>query len=89
VAGQIADLWSLGLPMTELQREYDATAALTLEAVLAAARKYVRPEAAGLLLVGDRARIEAGLREAGLGPLVLLDVEGRPASGATASGPAR
>jgi zinc protease len=85
VAAQIGDLWALGLPMTELQREYDATAALTLEAVLAAARKYVRPEAAGLLLVGDRARIEAGLRDAGLGPVVLLDVEGRPAAGATAA----
>jgi len=32
-----------------------------------------------LLLVGDLAKIEAGLRELNLGEYVILDVEGKPA----------
>ena len=51
--------------------------------MLQTAGKYVRPQAAGLLLVGDRAKIEAGLREPQLGQVVLLDVEGRPAAPAS------
>ena len=59
ITGQIANLWVLGLPLTELQREYDATEKLTLDQVLAAAKKYVQPAKASLLLVGDRSKIEA------------------------------
>ncbi len=80
VAGQIADLWTEGLPMSELQREYDETAKVTLEAARAAAGKYARPERAMLLLVGDRAKIEPGLKELGVGEIVLLDAEGKPAT---------
>ena len=79
VVGQVADLWTEGLPMTELQREYDETAKMTLEAARAAAGKYARPEKAALLLVGDRAKIEPGLKELNLGEIVLLDAEGKPA----------
>jgi zinc protease len=75
---QVADNWTLGLPPTELQREYDATNTATLEQALAAATKYARPEAATLLLVGDRAKIEAGIRELQLGEIVILDAEGKP-----------
>ncbi len=80
IAQQIGELWTLGLPMSELQREYDATQKVSLDAVLAAATKYVRPEASGLLLAGDRAKIEQGLRELQLGEIALLDIEGRPAA---------
>ena len=69
-------MWVRGLPVTELQREYDATASVTLEHVLGAARKHVKPDSAGLLLVGDRAKIEPGLRELKLREIVLLDAEG-------------
>ena len=83
MGGQVADLWVAGLPLTELQREYDATASLTLQPVLQAAGTYVRPQAAGLLLVGDRSKIEAGLRELKLGEIVVLDEEGRPVAPAS------
>ncbi len=76
---QIADLWTEGLPMTELQRDYDETGKVTREAAQAAALKFASPEKARWLLVGDRARIEAGARVIGLGEIVLLDAEGRPA----------
>jgi zinc protease len=79
IAGQIGDLWTLGMPMSELQRRYDAMNKMTLEPVAAAARQYVRPEAAGMLLVGDRSKIEAAVRDLKLGDVVVLDVEGKPA----------
>ena len=79
VVAQIADLWTEGLPTTELQHEYDETAKVTLEAARAAAQKYARPEKAALLLVGDRAKIEPGLKDLHLGEIVLLDAEGKPA----------
>ena len=86
VAGEIANLWSQGLPMTELQREYDETAKATLDATLAAAKKYARPERASIVLVGDRRTIEAGLRELELGEVVVLDSEGKPAAAAGTAG---
>jgi zinc protease len=79
VVEQVADLWTEGLPMKELQRDYDETLKVTLETARAAAQKYARPERATLLLVGDRAKIEPGLREVNLGEIVLLDAEGKPA----------
>jgi zinc protease len=78
---QVGDNWTLGLAPTELQREYDATSTATLEQALAAAKKYARPDAATLLLVGDRTKIEAGIRELQLGEIVVLDTEGKPLSG--------
>jgi zinc protease len=78
IAQQVADLWSLGLTMDELQRESDETGKVTLEAARAAAKKYAMPERATVLLVGDRAKIEAGVREVKLGEIVVLDAEGKP-----------
>jgi predicted Zn-dependent peptidase len=79
ITNQISNLWALGLPMTELQREYDATGTVTLTQVLAAAKTYVLPGSSSMLLVGDRARIETGLKALHLGEIVVLDVEGKPA----------
>ena len=76
IASEVSQLWVRGLPVTELQREYDATASVTLEHVLGAARKHVKPDSAGLLLVGDRAKIEPVLRDLKLREIVLLDAEG-------------
>ena len=79
VGGEIVTLWALGLPMDELQRETDETMKVTLQATRDAAKKYVRPDAATLLLVGDAAKIEPGVKELKLGDVVRLDPEGKPA----------
>ena len=79
IAFELATLWQLGLPPSELERDPRETEATTLEAVNAAARKYALPDQSVLLLVGDRAKIEAGLRELDAGEIVVLDVEGKPA----------
>ncbi len=80
IAQQIADLWAAGMPITELQRESDESAKATLAEVNAAAQKYAAPGQATLLLVGDVAKIEAGLRELNAGDLVVLNSEGKPAT---------
>ena len=78
IAGQIAQLWALGLPLSELQREPEETMKMTLEAVNAAAKKYAVPSKASLLLVGDASKIESGVRSLNLGEIVFLDAEGKP-----------
>ncbi len=78
VARQIEEMWTFGLPMTELQHEPDELEKATLASVNAAAQKYAKPSGATLLLVGDLSKIETGVRELNLGEIVLLDVEGNP-----------
>lgn len=82
IAGQVADLWVAERPMMELQREVSAIGETTLDQVNRAAGKYASPAGASLLLVGDRAKIEAGVRELNLGEMVFLNVEGRPITAA-------
>ena len=78
VADQILGLWTLRLPVAELQQEPEKLMSVPLAAVNAAAAKYAVPSGATLLLVGDLSKIEAGIRKLNPGEIVLLDVEGRP-----------
>jgi hypothetical protein len=64
--------------MSELQREPVELEHTTLAAVNALARKYAVPKESTLLLVGDLAKITAGVREVVKGEMVVLDVEGNP-----------
>ena len=82
ITGEIANLWAWGLPTSELQREYDATNAVTIEQIAAASKKYVHPGQASLLLVGDRSKIEAKVKALNLGEIVVLDTEGKPVAAA-------
>ena len=84
VGDQIERLWALGLPMSELQGEYDVVAKATLPAAVAAAKLHARPERASMILVGDRAKIEGKVRDLKVGEIVVVDQEGRPVSGAAA-----
>jgi zinc protease len=77
IGGEVAGLWSMGLPMTEMKVEPEKVGAVTLSEANAVAKKYAVPSQATYLLVGDRAKIEAGVKDLGLGPVVVLDEEGR------------
>jgi zinc protease len=77
VAGQIAELWGVSMPVTELEREPAELQKATREAVNGAAEKYASPARATLLLVGDRSKIEAGVRELKVGEMVIIDAEGK------------
>ena len=62
-AATIASNWAQGLPLSELQGFSDRVAAVTLDQVNAAARKYARNDQALFLLVRDREKIEPQLRD--------------------------
>jgi zinc protease len=79
VADEIAELWAYGLPMSELQQETTELERATLASVNAAAKKYAVPAQTMMLLVGDRSKIEAGVRNLKVGDVVILDAEGKPA----------
>jgi zinc protease len=78
VVDQVLSLWTLGLPMVEIQQEPEKLMSVALDAVNTAAKKYAAPAGATLLLVGDLAKVQEGVRKLNLGEVVILDVEGRP-----------
>jgi len=80
ISNTIASLWELGLPVSELDREPAEFQRCTLGAVNSTAQKYARPDGATLLLIGDWAKIQDGIRQLDLGPITALDEEGRPVS---------
>ncbi|HEX2254058.1 MAG TPA: pitrilysin family protein [Thermoanaerobaculia bacterium] len=73
---QVSSLWIQGLPASELQREYDATAAAAPAGVAAAARQWAQPERSLFVLVGDREKVAPRLEALGLGPVVVHEPEG-------------
>jgi len=79
VVNAIAEAWWYGLSMTEIARLPQGLARATLADVNAAAKKYAVPEKSSLLLVGDLAKIERGIKEINVGEIVHLDAEGNPA----------
>ena len=80
ITQQVYGLWVAGLPAAELQREYDGARGVTLEAARSAAAKYAVPAKASLVLVGDRAKVEEGVKSLALGEVVRLDAEGKAAN---------
>src|SRR5581483_6610339 len=76
ISQQLIELWSLNRSISDLQREPEELQRVELAAVNAVAEKYANPGHAALLLVGDAAKIEPGLREANIGEIVHIDVEG-------------
>jgi zinc protease len=61
--------------VTTLKAQYED---LDLESVQGAAEAVMQPEALTWLIVGDRAQIEAQVRELGLGEVQVLDTDGNP-----------
>lgn len=79
VAGTFADIGLYELPGDEPARFIAAVAATTPDDVRQAAVRYLDPEKLGIVIVGDRATVEPGLRELGLPAPVMLSPEGAPA----------
>jgi zinc protease len=80
LAGAISDIVTFGLD----DRYYDTFAekvrAQTAQTVTAAAADVVHPDQLVWVVVGDRSKIEPGLRELKLGEIRLIDTDGRPVS---------
>lgn len=78
VAAAIGGLVAQGLPDDELDRYRPSVAAVTADAVLAAARAHLDPDGASIVLVGDAAVVAGPLRDAGLGEVEIVDAGGAP-----------
>jgi predicted Zn-dependent peptidase len=73
-ASQIADLVMYDLETGWLEEYVPATLGVTSEQVLLAAARHVRPATAVVVIVGDRATVEPGLRALDLAPVEVRDV---------------
>ena len=80
VLDSIVDLLQYGLPDDYWEAYPGRVRALSLQDLAAAAQRLLRPDNLIWLVVGDRSRIEAGLRELNLGEIKVLDADGKPAS---------
>ena len=90
VAATGASITSLsvqGLPDDYYQSFAKNIAAITREDLLRVAKQYIDLDQLAIIIVGDRALIEAPLKATGIAPITILDIEGNPVtSGGNASG---
>ena len=78
VAASLAEIVSFGLPEDYWQTYADKIRALTRDDLTAAAKAVVQPDHLVWVVVGDRAKIEAGVRELNFGEVKFLDADGQP-----------
>jgi len=76
IAATFAELALYGLPLDEPERFIAALERATPAELLRLARQYIDPEGACIVIVGDRAAIEPGLRALGLPAPELRDADG-------------
>jgi zinc protease len=73
VAGSIGEIVSFGLKHDYFDQYAEAIRALQLADVQKAATSYVEPDRVVWVIVGDREKIEPGLRSLGMGDIQLID----------------
>jgi zinc protease len=75
IAGALGDLVVNKLPDTYFNSYVDQALAVTKKGVEAAAKKYITPDNMLIVVVGDRAKIEEGVKKLNLGKINILSVE--------------
>ena len=78
VGASIADIVRYGLPDNYYQTYAEKIRQLKTPQLSAAAQKVLQPEKLVWVIVGDRSKIEAGIRELDLGEIHLIDSDGNP-----------
>ncbi len=78
INGAITSLWAQGLPDNYYQNYGKEIAAVTKDDVVRVAKQYIDLGHLSVIIVGDRASIEAPLKATGIAPIEILDIEGRP-----------
>ena len=73
----ITTLWTQGLPDDYYQQYSKAVAAVSKDDVLRVAKKYIDMDKLAIVIVGDKASIEAPLKATNVAPISYLDIEGR------------
>ena len=76
----ITSLWTQALPDDYYQQYAKLVRAVTKDDVLRVAKQYVTLDRLAIVIVGDRATIEAPLKKTGIAPIVHYDIEGNPAA---------
>ncbi|HVG44715.1 MAG TPA: pitrilysin family protein, partial [Longimicrobium sp.] len=76
VALQVAITRVLGLPIDDLLQYNPRVQAVTAADVQRVARRYVHPDQATIVVVGDATKVLAGLER--IAPVTLVDLEGKP-----------
>lgn len=74
VASQMANLDVFGLTLEELPRLASQVRAVTAEDVQRVARKYLTPDRAHVIVVGDLTTVRPGIEALNLGPIQVLEV---------------
>ena len=78
IAGQLSPLVLHGLPLDYYDSYVQRIDAVTQEDVRRVADRYIDPSRLAVVIVGDRATIEPGLRALGIGDITIRDLEGEP-----------
>jgi zinc protease len=78
VAASIGDIVAFGLDDRYFDTYAERVRAQTVATVTAAAAEVVQPDHMVWVVVGDRARIEASIKELNLGEIHLVDADGNP-----------
>jgi len=78
VGQSIIDLVQFGLPDDYYETYAGKVRALKTGDVDDAAKLIVHPDNMVWVVVGDRSKVEAGIKELGLGEIRLLDADGKP-----------
>jgi zinc protease len=76
VNNAIVSLWTQGLPDNYYRQYISRISAVKKEDVVRVAKQYIDLEHLTIVIVGDRASIEAPIRATGIAPIVLTDIEG-------------
>ncbi len=81
VARSLSEMVELGYPEDYFNTYADKIRSLTLSDVADAAAEVVHPAGIVWVVIGDRAHIEAPMRELGYGDVVVVDADGNPVEG--------
>jgi zinc protease len=87
--GQLAEIWTYDLPRDYFQKLPAQIEAVNVDLTADAVRRFVHPENMLLIVVGDRSKVEPGLKALKLGPLEVWSADGEPPAGATGAGAGR
>jgi zinc protease len=78
VKQSLEQMVTFGLPEDYFETYAQRVRSLTIPDATAAAQETVRPDHLVWVVVGDRSKIEAGIRELGWGEIRFLDADGKP-----------
>ena len=76
IAGQLAEMYQYDLPADEWKTYISRVNAIDGAAATKAAKDHLHPDALLIVVVGDRAKIEPGIKDLQLGDIVYLDTGG-------------